>query len=167
MIISLIAAMDEERVIGQYGLMPWSSWQVPADVQRFYKLTLGKTVVMGRKTYQSLPGRFRPLPGRRNVILTRDETFNAFGCRVVHSLDEALAAAGDAPELMVIGGGEIYRLFLPLVQRMYLTFIYARFEGDTWFPEYNEAEWVDTAVEDHWTTGQGLSFRFVTKERKR
>ncbi len=165
MIISLIAAMDEGRVIGRNGRLPWQPWLAAADVQRFYALTLGKTVVMGRKTYESLPGRLRPLPGRRNIVLTRNETFGAFGCQVAHTIEEVLAAAGDAPELMVIGGSEIYELFLPLAHRMYLTIIRASFEGDAYFPEYDAAGWVDTAVEDHITTGQGLSFQFVTKER--
>lgn len=166
MIISLIAVMDEGRVIGRNGRLPWSSWQVAADVHRFYELTLGKTVVMGRKTYESLPGRLRPLPGRKNIVLTRSDNALAFGCQVAHTIEEALAAAGDVPELMVIGGGEIYTLFLPLAQRMYLTIIRGSFEGDAYFPEYDAAGWVDTAVDDHITTGQGLSFQFVTKERK-
>lgn len=131
MIISLIAAMSEERVIGRDGKLPWN---IPADLTRFKTITMGHTVVMGRKTFQSIG---RPLPGRRNIIVSRTlETVE--GCEVVHSLQEAIAATEGEEEIFICGGEEIFREALPLSQRIYLTVIHESYQGDTWFPEIPE-----------------------------
>ncbi|MGD8430331.1 MAG: dihydrofolate reductase [Ectothiorhodospiraceae bacterium] len=134
--VSLIAAMAEDRVIGRDGTLPW---RLPADMRHFVRLTRGKPVIMGRRNYADIG---RPLPGRHNIVLTRSDTFQAPGCTLVHDADGALAAAGsDVPEVMVIGGEEIYRLFLPRADRLYLTFVQARVPGQTRFPEVAWQEW--------------------------
>ncbi|MDX1687598.1 MAG: dihydrofolate reductase, partial [Candidatus Promineifilaceae bacterium] len=109
--ISLIAALDRNGVIGDDGRIPW---RLPADLKYFKRVTMGKPLIMGRKTYESIG---RPLPGRQNIVLTRQRDYRAPGCTVVHSLEEALAAAGDAEEVMVAGGGSVYRQFLPRADR--------------------------------------------------
>jgi dihydrofolate reductase len=127
--ISLIAAMAENRVIGRGPDIPWD---LPDDRKRFRELTWGYPVIMGRKTFETLDG---PLPGRLNIILTRDRNYRAAGCLVVHEPKEALAGAGDAEELFICGGGEVYREFLPLADRIYLTVIHRAVDGDVLFPE--------------------------------
>jgi dihydrofolate reductase len=128
MIISLIAAMSEERVIGRDGKLPW---QIPADLTRFKTITMGHTVVMGRKTFQSIG---RPLPGRRNIVLSK--TIREIeGCEIAHSLQQAIAAAEGEEELFICGGQQIFREALPLCQRIYLTLVHASFPGDVYFPE--------------------------------
>lgn len=143
MIISLIAAMDRNRIIGNKNVLPWS---MPADLKHFRNLTRGKPIIMGRKTFQSIG---RPLPDRTNIIITRDPAYQTQGCVIVHTADEALKAAGDAEEVMVIGGGEIFSMFLARADRMYLTRIDADFEGDARFPGFPENEWRITAQENH------------------
>lgn len=135
MIISLIAAMGENRVIGKNNTLPWD---MPSDMQRFRTLTRDKPVIMGRATHISIG---RPLPHRTNIVLTRQPDFLTKGCVVVHSVHDALAAARDAKEVMIIGGGSIYEQFLPLAHRMYLTIIHAPFEGDAFFPDYDVRIW--------------------------
>ncbi len=139
--IALVVAMDQNRAIGRAGALPW---HLPDDLKRFKALTLGKTVLMGRKTYQSIG---RPLPQRRNVVLTHDPSFRADGVEVVHSLEEALKLS---EELMVIGGGEIYALFLPLATELNLTLVDAVVpDADTFFPEWDPRQWCETAREFH------------------
>ncbi|WP_299426376.1 dihydrofolate reductase [uncultured Meiothermus sp.] len=139
--IVLVVAMDQNRAIGRGGALPW---HLPDDLKRFKALTLGKTVLMGRKTYQSIG---RPLPKRRNVVLTRDSRFRAEGIEVVHSLEDALQRG---PELMVMGGGEIYTLFLPLATDMYLTLVDTVVpDADAFFPAWNRADWLETGREFH------------------
>jgi dihydrofolate reductase len=128
MIISLIAAMSEERVIGREGKLPW---HIPADLARFKSLTMGHPVVMGRKTFESIG---KPLPGRRNIILSR--TLQQIeGCQIVRSLPEAISAAEGAEEIFICGGEEVFRQALPLCQRIYLTIVHEKYQGDTFFPE--------------------------------
>ena len=143
MIISLIAAMDKNRVIGKGGKLPWN---LPADMKYFKDKTLGKPIIMGRKTYESLG---KPLPNRKNIIITHDQDYKAEGCIVVHSAEEALKAAEGNEEVMIIGGSQIYKELLPKANRMYLTIVDADFEGDTFFPEYDVKEWKETAYEEH------------------
>ncbi|PHM66539.1 hypothetical protein Xsto_01151 [Xenorhabdus stockiae] len=140
--ISLIAAMAMDRVIGLDNAMPWT---VPGDLAWFKRNTLGKPVVMGRVTYESIG---RPLPGRLNIIISRQPGSDD---RVtwVSSIEEALAAAGDVEEIMVIGGGKIYEQFIPLASRMYLTHIDAEVIGDTHFPDYEPDEWNSVFTEYH------------------
>ncbi|MGI9302559.1 MAG: dihydrofolate reductase [Gammaproteobacteria bacterium] len=140
--ISLIAAMSRNRVIGKDGAMPW---HLPADLQRFKSITMGKAMLMGRKTFESLG---RLLPGRRHLVLTRNPRFAYQGCDVVHSLDEATTLLGDEPELMVIGGASVYRATLPHARRFYLTLIHTEIDGDVLFPEYDATEWKEVAREE-------------------
>src|SRR3989338_1455338 len=157
MIISLIAAMGRRRVIGKGNSLPW---KLPADMERFKKLTSGKPVIMGRKTFESIG---KPLLNRKNIILTRDKTYKAEGCIVVHASQDALKAANGAPEAVVIGGAQIYKEFLPMANRMYLTFIDEDFEGDAYFPEFDTNEWKETSKEEH--SDVKLKFAFVDLER--
>ncbi|NOR73021.1 MAG: type 3 dihydrofolate reductase [Mariprofundaceae bacterium] len=141
--LSLIWAMDENRLIGTENRLPW---KLPADMQWFRKQTMGKPVLMGRKTYESIG---KPLPGRENLIMTRQQGLAIEGCRIVHSLDEARAALPDADEIMVIGGSDIYTLLLPDAARLYCTVVHDRFEGDAWFPEYDQEQWQQSLCEHH------------------
>lgn len=133
--ISLIAAMDRNRVIGRDNKIPW---RLPAEQRWFKSVTLGKPILMGRKTYESIG---RPLPGRHNIILTTNRAYSAEGCTVVHSVEEAIRAAGEEKELMVIGGAYLYRQMLPLADCLYLTFIETEIEGDTYFPAFSTVDW--------------------------
>ena len=129
MIISLIAAIGKNRVIGKSNALPW---KLPADMKHFQAMTKGKPVIMGRKTFESIG---RPLPDRINIIITRDENYKAEGCIVAHSMEEALKAAENHKEAMIIGGSQIYKEFLPKANKMYLTSIDADFEGDAYFQD--------------------------------
>jgi len=143
MLISAIVAMSENRVIGFENRLPW---HLPADLQYFKQVTQGKPILMGRKTHESIG---RPLPNRENIILTRDKTFHAPGCTIVHSIESALANLPNQSELIVIGGAELYRQTLPLIQRLYLTIIHQAFAGDAFFPEIDKAEWKEIKREDY------------------
>jgi dihydrofolate reductase len=132
--VSLIAAIAANRVIGNRGTLPW---HLPDDLARFKRLTMGHPVVMGRATFQSMG---KPLPGRRNIVLTRDRAAVIPGCELAHSLEEARALGGDQ-ELFIIGGAAVYALFLPVADLMYLTLIDAEVTGDTFFPEVSWERW--------------------------
>lgn len=136
--LTFVVAMAANRVIGRDGDLPW---RLPADLAHFRRLTVGKPVVMGRKVYDSIG---KPLPERHNIVLTRNPAFLAPGCVVVHSPQAALEAAGDAPDIMVIGGEEIYRLYLSQVGRVELTVVHAEIAGDTFFPDL-PGTWTETA----------------------
>ncbi|CAM4302332.1 type 3 dihydrofolate reductase [Vibrio agarivorans] len=133
MIISMIAAMADDRIIGKDNQMPW---HLPADFAWFKRCTLGKPIVMGRKTYDSIG---RPLPGRLNIVITRDTQLQIEGVTVVQSIEQAIEAAGEVEELMIIGGGSIYEACLDRCERLYLTFIKANVDGDTRFPQWDDA----------------------------
>ena len=133
--ISLIVAAADNDVIGADGGLPW---RLSDDLRRFKAVTMGKPIIMGRKTWESIG---RPLPGRHNIVLTRRGDFDAPGATVAASVGEALAVAGDAAEVMVIGGGEVYALFLPRASRVYLTRVHATVEGDARFPPLGDSEW--------------------------
>ncbi|HEY0721736.1 MAG TPA: type 3 dihydrofolate reductase [Gammaproteobacteria bacterium] len=141
-IISLIWAMDEQRLIGVENCLPW---KLPADMKWFRRHTLGKPIVMGRKTYESFGG--KPLPDRTNIVITRDTTYLAPGAVVVHSIDEALQAAGAAPEIFIIGGASFYEQMLPYADRLYITHVHGCFEGDAWFPHFDMQAWHAVASE--------------------
>ena len=152
--------MGKNRTIGKNNSLPWN---LPADMQYFRDKTRGKPVIKGRKTYESIG---KPLPNRTNIIITHDNEYKAEGCIVVHSADEALKAAGNVEEIMVIGGSQIYKEFLPRANRMYLTKIDAEFEGDTYFPEYKIEEWKETSYEEHERDAENqYDYRFVVLER--
>ncbi len=138
--ITLVAAMGQDRVIGKDGKMPW---HLPAELKHFRRVTRGQVVVMGRKTFESIG---EPLKGRTNVIITRNGSYKAPGCEVVHSVDEVVH---DPRPIYIIGGAELYREFLSHADRMILTRIHHGFDGDTFFPEWNPAEWQLTAAEEH------------------
>lgn len=134
--ISLIVAMDQNRVIGKNNKLPW---HLPADLQYFKKVTMGHPIVMGRKTFESIG---RVLPGRENVIVTRNQEFKAEGCVVLHDIAQIkMFADNHEEEVFVIGGAEIFKEILPLTDRLYITEIHETFEGDTFFPEIDENEW--------------------------
>lgn len=136
--ISVIVAMSKNRVIGKDNKMPW---HLPADLAYFKKTTMGHTILMGRKTFESMG---RPLPGRHNVILTRQADYKPEGCTVFHSMEEALEALR-GKDLYVIGGAEIIKEFLPIVDKLYLTLIDEEFEGDTFLPEFHPEDWVEVS----------------------
>lgn len=158
--LSLIAAMDRNRLIGKDNALPW---RLPADLQHFKRVTMGKPVLMGRKTYESIG---RALPGRENIVITRNRDFTAEGCTVLHSIDEALQHAAQHDEVMVIGGANFYEQLLPRADRLYLTLIDGAFEGDAWFPQWNEGEWQEVASEAYEPDENNpYGYRFVTLER--
>lgn len=134
--ISMIAAMTEDRVIGIKNSLPW---KLPNDMKWFRQNTMGKPIIMGRKTFESFGA--RALPGRTNIIITRDNNYQADDSVVVHSIDDALEAAGDVDEVMIIGGASFYEQMLPKADRLYLTFVHAELKGDAWFPEINNNDW--------------------------
>ena len=142
--ISYVVAVSKNGVIGREGGLPW---HISSDLKRFKEITMGKPVVMGRKTWESLPR--KPLPGRRNIVITRQRGFAPEGAEVAATPEEALALCGDAPEVAIIGGGEIYRLFWPLVDRLYLTEVDLEVGGDTHFPAVSPAEWREVGREVH------------------
>jgi len=146
MLISLIAAMDKNRLIGANNTLPW---RLPDDMKWFVAQTMGKPVVLGRKTYDSIPVKFKPLHGRHNIIITRNPMYEAAGCTVVHSLAEALAAAGDVPEVMIGGGAQIYAASLPIAHRLYLTLVNGEFSGDAYFPEFDPTGWRERFRQEH------------------
>jgi dihydrofolate reductase len=141
MIVSMIAAMAKDRVIGLNGSMPW---HLPADLAHFKRSTMGCPVIMGRKTYDSIG---RPLPGRENIVLSRSSSLKLKGCVVVSTLEDALSKLGDASEVFIIGGQQLYQQALPLADRLYLTHIDAEFEGDTFFPDYSGIQWKQLSIE--------------------
>ncbi len=157
--IFLVVAVADNGVIGADGAMPW---HIPADLRRFKALTMGKPMVMGRKTFESLPG---ILPGRRHIVLTHDQQWDEDGAEVVHSVEEALNRA-NAPHVAIVGGAEIYRLFLPLADRIELTEIHTSPTGDAIFPAIERAGWQEASRESHAAEGKMPGFDFVTLLRK-
>ncbi len=153
----LIYARAENGIIGRDNTLPW---RIPADLKRFKALTMGKPMIMGRKTFESFP---RPLPGRRHIVLTRDTAWHAEGAEPVHTVAGALAAAGNG-EVAVIGGAEIYAQFLPVANRVELTEVHAAYEGDTHMPALGP-EWRETAREDHPAAENTPAYSFVTLQR--
>jgi dihydrofolate reductase len=165
MTISLIAALTENRVIGRNNDLPW---HLPDDMKYFMKTTSGHYVIMGRKNYESIPEKFRPLPNRTNVVVTRQKNFKAENCTVVHSLEEGLALARHAQqqEVFIIGGAEIYTQGFPLASRLYLTEIQGTIEGDTYFPEFNKKNWRETSRIHHPADDRhAFAFDFVVYEK--
>ena len=160
--INIIFARARNGVIGKDGQMPW---HLPEDLAHFKQQTGGAPVLMGRKTWDSLPPRFRPLPGRRNIVITRQADWHAQGAERAASLSDAIALCAGAADLWVIGGGEIYAQAVPLAQRAVVTEIDRDFEGDTYAPQLG-ADWHETARSPHTAAKDGLPFSFVTYERK-
>lgn len=160
--ISMIAAMTEQRVIGIKNSLPW---KLPNDMKWFREKTMGKPIVMGRKTFESFGA--KALPGRTNIIITRDENYEAADSIVVHSIDDALVAAGEAEEVMIIGGASFYEQMLPKADRLYLTFVHAELKGDAWFPEINNNDWNKTEKISHRKDDKNqYAHTFVVLDRK-
>jgi len=143
-ILSLIVATAENNVIGKANTMPW---HLPADLAYFKKTTLGKPIIMGRKTFESIG---RPLPNRQNIVVTRDVSYQAEGIDIVDSIEKALSLVSEAEEVMVIGGGTVYQSCLAQADRLYITHIHAKIEGDTYFPDYDrENDWKKVCCESY------------------
>jgi dihydrofolate reductase len=159
--VSLVAAIARGGVIGRDGTIPW---RIPEDARHFRALTMGHPVVMGRRTWDSLPDRFRPLPGRRNVVVTRSDEWREEGAERAGSLAEALRLVERAPKVFVIGGAELYADALPLADELLLTEIDADVEGDTFFPSWDRGRFEEQSREKH-VSETGLPFAFVTYVR--
>ncbi|HEX5170015.1 MAG TPA: dihydrofolate reductase [Cyclobacteriaceae bacterium] len=165
MIVSLIAAVAQNKVIGKNNDLPWN---LPDDMKYFMQTTKSHYVIMGRKNYQSIPEKFRPLPNRTNVVVTRQKNFAAPGCIIVNSIEEGIERAkeNNEQEVFIIGGAEIYRQGMKHTQRMYLTEIKAIIEGDTFFPEFNHHEWKEISRTSHGTDERHrYPFDFVVYEK--
>lgn len=164
MLISAIVAMSKNRVIGLDNKLPW---HLSADLKRFRKLTMGHPIIMGRKTFESIG---KPLPGRRNIVITRQTAYHPSGIEVSRSLEEAVRICQSGSdqemkrdEIFIIGGAEIYKLAFSVLNRLYVTFIQKEFEGDAFFPEISPAKFQEVQREDH--QGEGLEYSFVLFER--
>lgn len=162
-LLALVAACGRGRVIGIGNRLPW---HLPEDMKFFRETTRGKPVIMGRKTWESLPDAFRPLPGRLNIVVSRNPGYHAPGAQVVGSLPDALTAAGEAEIACVIGGAELYRQALPLADRLILTEIDQDYPGDAFFPAFTPKEWAEASRQPQ-VSATGLPFAFVTYERRR
>jgi len=162
MIISLIWAMNDARVIGIENRLPW---KLPADMKWFRRHTLGKPIIMGRSTFESFGS--RPLPERLNIVVSQSRDYRAEGAIVTPSLDDALARAGDAEEVMIIGGASIYDQMLPRADRLYMTLVHTDVNGDAWFPAFDLAEW-RTVEEEHHSADEknphNYSFYILTRK---
>jgi len=161
MIISIIVAMADNRVIGIENRLPW---RLPADMKWFRQHTMGKPVLMGRKTFDSIG---KPLPNRRNIIITRDANLMIEGCEVANSVEAALANCSEAPEVMIIGGASFYEQMLPRADRLYLTLVHAEVKGDAHFPAIDLSEWREVERSDHSAdTANSFNYSFVILERR-
>lgn len=160
MIISIIAAMADNRVIGIENSLPWN---LPADMKWFRQQTMNKPVLMGRKTFDSIG---KPLPNRRNIVISRDTALVIEGCDVVGTIDEALQLCADVEEVMIIGGASFYEQMLPRAKRLYLTLVHADIEGDAWFPELDFNQWQEKQrIDHHADEVNGFDYSFVILER--
>ncbi len=167
MIISLIAAVSHNRVIGKNNDLPW---HLPDDMKFFMQTTKGHHCIMGRKNYESLPEKFKPLPNRTNIVITRQKNFNAPGCLVMNAIDQGLSVAqnNNENEVFIIGGAEIYREAMEQTHRMYLTEIYAEIDGDTYFPTFNKHLWKEIKREHHAADERHkFAFDYVVYEKNR
>lgn len=164
--VSLIAAVAQNKVIGRNNDLPW---HLPDDMKFFMETTRGHHVILGRKNYESLPLRYRPLPDRTSIVVTRQQNFKAAGCLVVNSIEAALKIAKDngEGEAMVIGGSDIYSLSLPYSNRLYITEVHASPEGDVYFPDFNKDEWKEVSRVHHDADPRhAFSFDFVVYNRR-
>jgi dihydrofolate reductase len=158
---SLVVAMARNRVIGRDNALPW---RLPAELAHFKRVTMGNPIIMGRKTYESIG---RPLPGRLNIVVSRNPDFAAPGCTVVDSLERAYEAAGDAAEVSIIGGTSLFEAALPGADCLHLTEVEADVEGDTWFPHFDRGEWTQHEVARHPADEKhAYAFRILRLERR-
>lgn len=161
--INIIVAHSRNMAIGKAGALVW---RLPDDLKRFKKLTTGHPVIMGRKTWESIPEKFRPLPGRTNFIITRDSSYSAPGATVTTSIEHALASARQAPEneeIFVVGGGEIYKAALPFTDRLYITMVDKEVEGDAFFPEYSNK--FSKKISEESGEFEGLKYSYLILEK--
>ncbi len=156
-LISLIWAEDRNRLIGKNGHLPW---HIPEDMTWFRQQTMGKAILMGRKTFDSIG---KALPGRLNIVQSRGKPKLPDGCRLIHHMDEALEIASDQEELVIMGGSEMYRLWLPLAKRLYVTHLAHSFTGDTYFPDTDRSRWQLLSRQDHQAKA-GYGYRFCIYE---
>ena len=162
--ISAIVAMDNNRLIGTENRLPW---RLPDDMGWFVEKTMGKPVIMGRKTYESIPVKFRPLKGRHNIVLTRNRAYEAPGATIVYSVEEALAAANDSGEIIIGGGANLYGQLLPQTTRIYLTLVDTTLAGDAYFPQIERPKWHQTFRQYHPADEQHtFSFTWFILDRK-
>lgn len=155
--------MGNGRVIGINNSLPW---KMPADMKWFREQTMGKPIVMGRKTFESFGA--KPLPGRQNIIITHDQSYRASDCLVAHSIDEAISACKDAEEIMIIGGASFYSQMLPRADRLYITEIHHDFDGDSWFPEFNPEQWHESKrIDHHCDEKNPYDYSFVVFDKNR
>jgi dihydrofolate reductase len=160
--LSLIVAMDKNKVIGQDNDMPW---HLPDDLKFFKKNTQNKTVIMGRKTFQSIGS--KPLPNRRNIVISRNQSFEANGAALYASVEQAILSCSKQEEVMIIGGGQLYKMMLPYATRLYLTHVEASIEGDTIFPSWSSDDWQETNSEYHPVDEKHLfAFTFKTYQKR-
>jgi dihydrofolate reductase len=158
--LSLSVAMDKNKLIGKNNTLPW---HLPADLKHFRLITMGKPIIMGRKTFDSIG---RPLPGRLNVVLTNNQNLLIAGCQVLHRLEEVLALSQQYQESVVIGGATVYDMLLPMVQRMYVTWVHAKMDGDTYFPDYVPEHWQEIERQDFSAdANNAYSYSFTVLER--
>lgn len=141
--LAIIVATDQQGLIGDNNDLPW---RLSADLQYFRRVTMAKPLIMGRNTHESIG---RVLPGRKNIIVTKNKSFHADGCTVVNSIDDALLACEDVDEVMVMGGASLYEQLLPIADKLYLTQVHASLTGDTWFPAWSKDEWSEISREDY------------------
>ena len=156
--ISLIVAHDQNRVIGYENKMPW---HLPGELKYFKEQTMGKPIIMGRKTFESIG---RPLPGRKNIVITRNDSYKVDGVELAGDLEEALTIAGNENEVMIIGGEQIFKLALPMADRLYITQIHHQFTGDTFFPSYS-SDWKLISQSEPINTVEGYSYTYCIYER--
>ena len=161
-IISLVVAVAKNRAIGKDNHL---LCHLPEDMRHFREVTLGKPVIMGRKTWESLPEAFRPLPGRHNIVVSRNAAYQAEGATVATSLEEALAQAGNAEQVSIIGGADIFQLALPIADILDMTEIEADFDADTFFPEFRQEDWQEISRKTQ-QSQSGLTFSFVEYRRR-
>lgn len=163
--ITLVAAMAEDRLIGAKGKIPWAG-ALPRDMEHFRAITMGHALIMGRTTWDSIPERFRPLPGRINIVMSRDTDFAAKGALIARDIDEALALT-EGKDVMVIGGAQIYALFLPIATHLELTIVGGKFAGDAYFPPFEGADWQTTEEVAHPAKGRdAFPMTFLSLVRK-
>jgi dihydrofolate reductase len=161
MILSLVVAMSENKVIGRDGDLPW---RLPNDLKHFKQVTMGKPIIMGRKTWESLY--VKPLPGRRNIVVTRNAGYEAEGAETSDSLESALTLVAGKSEVMVIGGAELFATALDTATRLHLTEVHAEIEGDTYFPDFDRSLWRETSREAHDVESDTPAYSFLLLEKK-
>ncbi|MBC8451911.1 MAG: dihydrofolate reductase [Rhodospirillaceae bacterium] len=161
MILTLVVAMSENRVIGRDGDLPW---RLPNDLKHFKQVTMGHPIIMGRKTWESLY--VKPLPGRRNIVVTRNAGYEAEGAETSDSLGSALTLATGEDEAMIIGGAELFAAALDTATRLHLTEVHAKIEGDTYFPEFDRSQWREVSREAHDAEGDAPAYSFLLLEKR-